>query len=672
VAEGDGEGLAATAHMTTPDVFISYASQDTAVANALVAALESQEITCWIAPRDVTPGTHYASEIVHAIDSAKAIVLILSKDAATSPHVLREIERATSKRHPVVTLRVDQASLPAEFEYFLNTSQWLDASGGDATRMMPKLVAAVKSAIKAPVATSAAGAASRAPSHGGVDRSRYRVGIALGTLLVVAIAGFAAYRSWHPARQAAPGATPIRPTSIPAAPAMPEKSVAVLPFVDMSEKRDQEYFSDGLSEELIDHLAQTQDLKVIARTSSFQFKGKNEDMRAIGQKLGVANLLEGSVRTSGKTLRVTAQLIKVADGSHLWSKTYDRAMGDIFKVQDEIATAVVAALQATITKPKVPSNEKPVNIEAYNAILRARYLFRKLTKEDTERGIAVLDQATRLDPTNAAAWAELARGYNSLLIQGAMAPQEAYLAGRNAVGRALALNPNLAAAHYYLAFLELNFNHDYLAAEAEIRQAHALEPNPVWDADFAGAAAANAGRFDEAIRAFQKETEYDPLSPWALNQLGTTLLWANRLPEAERVMNSLLELEPNFASAHCYLGQVLLAKNKPEEAFGVMREEPAEGWRLTCLPRALWMLGRRAEADAMLVEAKSKYENSLAYQLAETYAIRDDKNEAFKWLARAYDNREGAVQAMNWDPFLNNLHGDPRFIALLRKVTLPE
>jgi TolB-like protein len=336
VAEGDAE---------EQDVFISYASPDSARAESVCEALEQAGVACWIAPRDVTPGTFYADEIVHAIDAAKAIVLILSHNAATSPHVLREVERAISKRHPVVSLRIDQARLPAGLAYFLNTSQWLDATGADAARVMPKLVAAVRLAMERPAtqgvadaATLTTGPSTRGSSPTGGDRLRRRTAIVAGSLVAAAIGLFAVYRSWQPARPV------ISPPAVAGAPAMhtalsvpatiPEKSVAVLPFVDMSQKKDQEYFSDGLSEELIDTLAHSVDLKVIARTSSFQFKGKNEDMRVIGQKLGVANLLEGSVRTSGKTLRVTAQLIRVSDGSHLWSESYDRKMGDIFQVQD--------------------------------------------------------------------------------------------------------------------------------------------------------------------------------------------------------------------------------------------------------------------------------------------------------------------------------------------------
>jgi TolB-like protein/cytochrome c-type biogenesis protein CcmH/NrfG len=673
VAEGSGEGQTADAHSGTHDVFISYASHDTAVAENVATALEGQGLKCWIAPRDVTPGAHYASEIVHAIDSAKAIALILSQDAATSPHVLREIERATSKRHPVVTLRLDQAPLPAEFEYFLNTSQWLDASGGTAIRMMPKLVAAMKSAIKAPAATPSAALTSHAPARSASIRSRSRAAIVVASLIGLALAGFAVNSLWLSNRRAASTSAPM---TVPAAPTIPEKSVAVLPFVDMSEKKDQEYFSDGLSEELIDKLAHSADLKVIARTSSFQFKGKNEDMRTIGQKLGVANLLEGSVRTSGKTLRVTAQLIKVSDGSHVWSETYDRDRGDIFKVQDEIATAVVAALQATMTKPKSSPDARRENIEAYNAILRGRYFRRKHTKQDSERAVASFEEAIRLDPNDAVAWMELAKTYNYRFGTGWMRPNEIYAKARSAIDRALAINPNLADAHLLLGALEWNYSFDIAAAQAQFSRARELDPNnssAIGPLTGEGFVALGNGQSDQAVRIFRLLEERDPLDAVVLEDLTYAYFAGDRLPDAERTLRDLLALDPSFAGAHCFLGEVLLAENKPDEALAAMSEEPDEASRLTCLPDAMWKLGRRKEADALLVEAASKYSDSGAYTLAESYAMRNDKDQAFKWLDRAFENREAPVNVMmRWDPLLRNLHGDPRFTALLQKLKLPE
>jgi len=270
MAEGGGEAQATSGHTGTPDVFISYASPNNTVREAVCEALERAGVTCWIAPTDVTPGASYAGQIIHAIDAARAIVLILSQNAGSSPHVLREVERAASKRHPIVSLRIDQAPLPEDFEYFLNTSHWLDASNGDTARAIPKLVSAVRLAIQTPVVTPASTptAHTAAPSTNAPQKNR--TAIVMASLIGLAIAGIAVDRPWESSRRAAPTSVPTAPVPAPApapaAPAFSEKSVAVLPFVDMSEKKDQEYFSDGLSEELIDMLAQVPDLRVPART----------------------------------------------------------------------------------------------------------------------------------------------------------------------------------------------------------------------------------------------------------------------------------------------------------------------------------------------------------------------------------------------------------------------
>ena len=300
--------------------------------------------------RDVTPGAFYGDEIVHAIDAAKAIVLILSQNAATSPHVLREVERAASKRHAVISLRIDKAPLPAGLEYFLNTSQWLDASSGDAVRALPKLVSAVQVATQAPTVTPTGVPTAHAPAPAVSARLRKRMALVVASAVGLALVGFAADRLWLSSHRAAatPATTPVASAPVPvtAAPAIPEKSVAVLPFLDMSEKHDQEYFSDGLSEELIDMLTKVHELRVPARTSSFYFKGKQATIPEIAKTLGVANVLEGSVRKSGNHLRITAQLVRADKGFHLWSQTYDRDLHDVFKVQDDIANAVVQACKS--------------------------------------------------------------------------------------------------------------------------------------------------------------------------------------------------------------------------------------------------------------------------------------------------------------------------------------
>jgi len=510
--------------------------------------------------------------------------------------------------------------------------------------------------------------AKRAHRHRSALQGAAVAGLALAAVAIIASLNGGWISNRHAAADSAttPSAAPASP-----APVINPKSVAVLPFADMSEKKDQEYFSDGLSEELIDHLAHSANLKVIARTSSFQFKGKKEDMRTIGQKLGVANLLDGSVRTSGKTMRVTAQLIKVSDGSHLWSETYDREMGDIFKVQDSIASAVVTALQATMAKFTSSSQYQPNNTEAYNAFLRGEYLRKRGTKNDLERALAAFEEAVRLDPTYARGWVGIAAVYNLRGLSGWMPPKEAYSESRKAVDQALKIEPNLAIAHVTLSDLEWNYMFDFEESRAEMRRARDLDPTDAAYTDFEAYDALIAGQFDRSVSLFRRLTQHDPLNAFRWYQLANTLWSAGRLTEAEDTMHSVLELNPSYPGAHCGFGEVLLDEHKPDAALAIMNQEADQDSRW-CVTDALWALGRRAEADGLLAEAKAKYAHTQANGLADSYALRNNNNEAFTWLNRAYDNREPALTLMGADPQLRNLRGDPRFKALLRKMKLSE
>ena len=471
--------------------------------------------------------------------------------------------------------------------------------------------------------------------------------------------------------KAGPEVKPVTEMSVApgnrAAPVIPEKSVAVLPFVDMSEKKDQEYFSDGLAEELIDHLAHAEDLKVIARTSSFQFKGKNEDMRTIGQRLGVANLLEGSVRTSGNTLRITAQLINVMDGTHRWSETYDRQMGDIFKIQDDIAAAVVTALKATMTAVAM-GPEKRSNIDSYNEMLRGRYFNQRKTEEDSQRAIEALRRSTAIDPDNATAWAELGSAYHSRGLYGWMAPKAAYVESRKAVDRALALNPNEARAHLVLGIIMRGYLHQGEAAKAHIRRAFELDPQLKADSLNDAINALADGQDEVALREFERHAELNPLDPNTLTWLAASLLDAKRLPEAERVARNILEINPDYSGAHCTLGYVLIEERKLDAALAEMNQEPGENNRLICVADALWALSRHGEAETSIAQAEFKYAESEAYGIAGYYARRGDADKTFKWLDRAYENQEPPVQLIKGDSDFLKFHTDPRFAAFVKKV----
>ncbi len=652
------------------DVFISYASQDTAVANDVVAALERQGVKCWIAPRNVTPGAFYADEIVHAIDTVKAIVLILSQNAADSQHVLREVERAASKRHPVVSLRIDQAPMPAGLEYFLNTSQWLDASVGDIARSMPKLIAAVRVAIQAPLPRAAT---PRAPGRSPSARPPKRTAIIVASLLGLMIAGLAI---WESSRRATP--TSVRTAAVPtpapaaAAPAIPEKSVAVLPFVDMSEKHDQEYFSDGLSEELIDMLTKVRDLRVPARTSSFYFKGKQAKISEIAKELGVAHVLEGSVRKSGNTLRVTAQLIRVDNGYHLWSETYDRKLDDIFKVQDGIAGAVVQALKVSLLE-SAPVRTRPTeSVEAYTLYLHGRFIGdRALWNNQYDAAIKYVQRALDADPQFALAWAWLSRMYSSK-----RGDRDANLrlreAALHAAKRSLELDPKLAEGRIAMAKITFGFDWDLPNFEAEMNAAHQLEPNNADVLSWMAVVSDVHSQLEEAVAWSQQAIAIDPLNPSEYQSLGRYYLRLGRDSDAETAFRKSLELNPQNLVLHWDIAESLFLRGKYARADDELKLEQEEGRDLGYVFLD-YAMGRTAESDAGMLATEKKYGRTTtwpaAYYLACAHAYRGERDQAFKWLDLSFQRRE--TMGMKGDPLLKNLESDPRYKELLRKMKLP-
>ncbi len=386
-------------------VFISYASQDAPIAQGLCSALEQGGVACWLAPRNVRPGDFYADSIVQAINGCALLVGVLSQSAIDSPQVVRVFERASAKRRPIIGFKIDAAPLPPGLEYFLSTSQWIDAGAGQPDRLFPKLLEAVRSRM----AASAQGHAQPVPAGQPAPRRRQNrrtvvlalmVGVALGYIVIDRLAG---------SRTVAPEPTATR--AVPAAGAQeftpPPHSIAVLPFVNMSGDPKQDYFSDGISEEVLNSLSRLNDLKVVARTSSFSFKGQNADVSTIAHKLNVGAILEGSVRRAGNTVRITVQLINAVSGFHIWSQTYDRQLSDILKVQTDVATAVAQQLEV-----KLAGNETAVlelgstsNPTAYEAYLRGGELLSSGNTGEAElrAALAAFDQAIALDPNYALA-----------------------------------------------------------------------------------------------------------------------------------------------------------------------------------------------------------------------------------------------------------------------------
>jgi serine/threonine-protein kinase len=454
-------------------------------------------------------------------------------------------------------------------------------------------------------------------------------------------------------------------------------SIAVLPLANESGEASQQYFSDGISEDLITALSQFPGLKVIGRTSAFQFRDSKEDSRSIGAKLGVAHLLEGSVRRSGEMVRVSAELIDTTDGSAQWSERYDRPYTDLFALQDEITRAVAGVLKTKLlpAEQAAAQSERPPsgNLDAYNTVLQGRFYGLRQTEADLRKAIEFLTQATQLDPRYALAWSELSHLWTVLsgtFLEGAPA-QEAYAKARAAADRALTLAPDLAAAHNARGDLLQSADFDWRGAEAEYRRALELAPNDAQAKFNLGTQLAAYGEMDQAIELTRQVLVTDPLRASGYKSLGTYLLGLHRLDEAEQALDKAVELQPAAPTYHAWLTIVEIQRGNAPAALEAAQQTPAGLYRDMALAYARQIGSDRSAADAALRTLIEKDADNAAYQIAEVYALRNDANATFEWLDRAWSNRDSGIVHLLYSPFFLRYKDDPRFAAFCRKVGLP-
>jgi TolB-like protein len=658
-------------------VFVSYASRDVAVADAVVAALERHGVACWIAPRDVKGGALYADAIVRSISDAKALVLVLSENSVASAHVSKEVERASSKRRPVIALRIDDAPLSPALEYFLGESHWIDARAGDMDAAMAKLIAAIREPERTKPGTIPAVAAGTSAGTGSAAHpkpQRRRVLLAAGFAVVaVALTALLVDKLWLSKHaKTEQGAAPVASgpaAATPAGSAISEKSIAVLPFTDMSEKKDQEYFSDGLSEDLIDLLTKAPELRVPARASSFYFKGQHATIAEIAKALSVAYVLEGSVRKAGGTIRARTELIRAENGYNVWSETYDRDLKDIFKVQDDIAGRVVTALKAALPAVKTGDAERTDNTEAYNQYLLGRNFLRPWTAAGWQHAIEAFSKAIALDPHYAGAYARLAEAEANLADK--VGDPAGFTRATAAVERAIALAPHAANGYIIRGYLRSNFLWDWDGARKDFDQALSLDPNGTVES-YASTLAEAQGRLTDAIAMQRRATQRDPLVPVDWAYLGTLLLEAGRLPEARAALARSLEIDPDFSIAHMILARVELLDGRLDQALAEARETHDRGWQLLSTALVQYSLHHPQESQQALDELIKTEAADEAYQIAEIYAWRGEKDQAFMWLDRAYAQHDGGLIEVKADKLLASLRADARYAAFLRKMNLPE
>lgn len=470
------------------------------------------------------------------------------------------------------------------------------------------------------------------------------------------------------------------------APARDVPSIAVLPFVNRSRAEEDEYFSDGLADELLNVLTKVRGLRVAARASSYHFKGTNEDLAVIGEKLNVATLLDGSVRKSGNRVRISVQLVKAADRVQLWSETYDRSLDDIFAVQDDIAQSVVKELRTTLlgeapdtdasgqakADVAIAAKGHGQNAEAHRLYLQGKYFNDRLTEADTARGAEYLNQALALDPSHAAAWAELSRAHSNSGGYGWEPVFEAYRKAREAVQRALALAPDLAEAHVQLAAIQRSHDWDWKGAEESLRRARELSPANADVLRASGLMAHVLGRLEEAEKYFVRAVEQDPLNPGGYNMLGLLYRAMMRFADSEKAFRKTLELSPQRIGSHSMLAVVLADQGHDAEAVAEGKLEPADWARLTGLAYVHHRAGRKPESDEALHELETKHAVESAYQIAAIHSARGEVEAGFAWLERAFAERDAGLPQMKCETTFRSLHNDPRWRLLLNKVGLGE
>jgi TolB-like protein/cytochrome c-type biogenesis protein CcmH/NrfG len=637
--------------MDTPSkaVFLSYASQDAEAAQHVCEALQAVGVEVWFDQSALRGGDAWDASIRRQIKDCALFVPIISTATNMRSEGYFRLEWK---------LAVDRSHLMADDKAFL-LPVVIDATL-DASARVPERFRDVQW------------------SHLPDDRAAAAFAEHVQRLLSAGGVPAAVTRSHAVPRAAAAIAVATRQPESP--------SIAVLPFVNRSSSAEDEYFSDGLADELLNVLAKIRGLRVAARTSSFSFKGKQTTIAEVGQALNVATVLEGSVRKAGNRMRISVQLVKVADGYHLWSETYDRTLEDIFAVQDDIAQSVVQELRTKLlgetADAKVAQNltaqvaaavkGRASDPEAYRLYLQARHFLDRFTRDDTTKGIAYLKRALQLDAVFALAWAELGRAYSNEASNGWAPVTEGYARVREAVARALTLEPDLAEGHAQMGWIQMMHDRDWRGAEASYCRALEMAPGNAGVLRRASALAANSGRIDEAIALGGRAVEQDPLSATAYSNLGAVLNVGGRLSEAEAAFSKSLELAPERAVTRGLLSLVLVAQGRTEEALTEALREPERWCRLSALAIIYHAADRRDESEVALQELIANHSVDAAYQVATVYAARCETDLAFAWLERGYVQHDTGLSDMKSDPLLRSLHSDPRWGVFLHKMGLAD
>ena len=512
--------------------------------------------------------------------------------------------------------------------------------------------------------------------------SRKKFAAFIGAVALIAI-GLLVYQFLGPK-------LPVRTVPTESEPATPKNSVAVLAFDNLSDDKGSEYFSDGISEELLTVLQKIPSLHVAARTSAFSFKGKDATAQEIGQKLGVAHLVEGSVRKAGDVVRIAARLTQVNTGEEQWSENYTRNLKDVFAVQTELAQTIVEQLRGQLTggtanptikaeiEAQVQAAEKggTKNAEAHESYLQGRFFLNRHSEKQTDQARAAFEHAVQLDPTFALAWAGVGQAHvwdcNYATEGGQKGFNDHLAAARDAVERALTLEPDLPEALYPKAMIETNFDYDWKGAAQTLDKALALAPQDPTLLMEAGNLAGARGENTQAVEFDRRAVALDPVNPQARAFLGGNLSVLGQQEEARAEYARVVELNPSAPFGQAGIGQTYLLQGKFEEAAIAGQKDAADWARLLIVSCARWAQKRVAESDAALKELIATEGETAAYQIAEVYGYRNDKDKAFEWLERARRQHDAGLPGLRADTLLPNLHDDPRWEIFLRKIGLAD
>ncbi len=660
------------------DVFISYSSIDKSIADTICSTLEQNGINCWIAPRDISPGVPFAEAIIDAIKESKVFILVYSANSNQSSQVIKEVDRAVHHGLAIITLRLEDVPMSKQLEYYISDVHWLDALTPPVEQHINRLAGVVKMLmskdevknddIEKTIRKGTLHLGKTGKSLTGTGRHKHpwgKTGITVAVIITVLVVALLLI-------------SPLLKQKVSSSESAMDKSIAVLPFHNLSGDPEQDYFSEGMMDEILDRLFKVGDIKVISRTSSMLYKNSGLPLKEIAAELGVTAILEGSVRKAGNMVRITVQLIDARNDTHLWSEIYDDDMSDlshIFSIQSEVAQSVARELKAVIAPEEIKLIEKipTTDLTAYNAYLNGQFFLSKDTPKDFDRAMQYFELAIEKDPEFGLAYAGVARVWNTRKQAGLAKVSEATPKAEAAIKRALELDSTLSDVHRTLAGLRTWTRWDWKGGEESFRKAIELNPNSA-DAHSAYSHLLNIlGRPDEAMKHIETALELDPLNSRIRSFYGVNLMFVHRYDEAVKAFREALDLSPTQGIAVINIVNALYLGGREEEALEMLRSR----WKdnsvyLKAIDEGNAEMGFKG---AMKKLAGLRAENTNITQVSQTspaqyYTWAGDVENALYWLEQAYEERDPNLPYL-LIPVYDGLRDQPRFQEIARKMNLP-